>query len=332
MTRTVKIAAMFLALVTALVFPSTSQAQIAVGVSVHIGPPALPVYVQPPCPAPGYIWTPGYWAYGAEGYYWVPGTWVMAPAVGLLWTPGYWGWTGGAYLWHAGYWGPHVGFYGGINYGFGYTGVGFAGGYWRGGVYNYNRSVTNINTTVIHNTYNTTVINNNTTVNRTSFNGGTGGTTARPNAQELSAEREHHTPMTTAQTQHVQEAGKNSALLASANGGHPAIAATPRPGAFHGPGVVAAHSANVSAHTDRPPSPRTNTNANTHGNAASANDRPNPVHENQTQKVPSAAHTSEPHGNAPHPNGAKPPQSHPSHPPEPQSHPGGGHPGGKLGR
>ena len=141
-------------------------------------------------------------------------------------------------MWHAGYWGPHVGFYGGINYGFGYTGVGFAGGFWRGGVYNYNRSVTNINTTVIHNTYNTTVINNNTTVNRTSFNGGTGGTTAQPNAQERAAEREQHTPMTAAQTQHVQEAGKNRALLASANGGHPAIAATQKPGVFHGPGAV----------------------------------------------------------------------------------------------
>ena len=32
----------------------------------------------------------------------------------------------------AGYWGPHVGYYGGVNYGFGYMGVGFAGGAWRG--------------------------------------------------------------------------------------------------------------------------------------------------------------------------------------------------------
>jgi hypothetical protein len=332
MTRTVKIAAMFLVLVAALILPSTSQAQIAVGVSVHIGPPALPVYVQPPCPAAGYVWTPGYWAYGPEGYYWVPGTWVMAPAVGLLWTPGYWGWGGGAYLWHTGYWGPHVGFYGGINYGFGYTGVGFAGGYWRGGVYNYNRSVTNINTTVIHNTYNTTVINNNTTVSRTSFNGGTGGTIAQSNAQERAADREQHTAMTAAQTQHVQEAGKNRALLASANGGHPSIAATQKPGVFHGPGVVAAHSAPVSAHADRPPSARTNTTASTHANTTSTNDKPNSVHTNQTQKEQSASHTSEPHGNSPHPNTAKPPQSHPSHPAESQSHPGGGHPGGKLGR
>ena len=64
-----------------------APAQIAVGMSVHIGPPALPVYEQPICPAAGYIWTPGYWAYGDDGYYWVPGTWVMAPQPGFLWTP-----------------------------------------------------------------------------------------------------------------------------------------------------------------------------------------------------------------------------------------------------
>jgi len=96
-----------------LAVPLISQAALFVGVSVNIAPPALPVYVQPPCPAPGYIWMPGYWAWD-DDYYWVPGTWVMAPAVGVLWTPGYWGWSEGAYLWHAGYWGPHVGFYGGM--------------------------------------------------------------------------------------------------------------------------------------------------------------------------------------------------------------------------
>src|SRR5208283_4400399 len=194
-----------LALLLILAIPTASQAQVAVGISIHVGPPALPVYVQPVIPGPGYLWTPGYWAYGPDGYFWVPGTWVQPPVVGLLWTPGYWGWAGGAYLWHGGYWGPHVGFYGGINYGFGYGGVGFAGGYWRGGVFHYNTAVTNVNTTVIHNTYvNKTVINNNTTVNRTSFNGGTGGVTAQPTAAERAAENEHHTPATSLQTQHEQ--------------------------------------------------------------------------------------------------------------------------------
>src|SRR5580700_6527051 len=73
-----------------LTIATASQAQVAV--SITVAPPALPVYEQPPCPSAGYIWTPGYWAYGPNGYFWVPGTWVMAPQPGFLWTPGYWGW------------------------------------------------------------------------------------------------------------------------------------------------------------------------------------------------------------------------------------------------
>ena len=42
-------------------------------------PPPLPNYTQPPPPADGYIWTPGYWAWGPAGYYWVPGAWVSRP-------------------------------------------------------------------------------------------------------------------------------------------------------------------------------------------------------------------------------------------------------------
>ena len=49
-------------------------------ISVGFAPPALPVYVQPVAPGDGYLWNPGYWAYGPEGYYWVPGVWVRPPA------------------------------------------------------------------------------------------------------------------------------------------------------------------------------------------------------------------------------------------------------------
>ncbi len=170
-------------------------------------PPPLPDNEQPPPPDDGYLWTPGYWAWGGGGYYWVPGTWVQPPRVGVLWTPGYWGFVGGVYAFHAGYWGPHVGFYGGVNYGFGYGGVGFAGGRWVGNSFAYNRSVTNVtNVTVIHNTYNETVVNNVTVNNRVSFNGGAGGIAAQPTAQERAAAAEPHVPPTTAQRQHVQEA------------------------------------------------------------------------------------------------------------------------------
>src|SRR5579871_1298867 len=98
------------------------RAEAAVFVSVTVAPPELPVYEQPAIPGPGYIWSPGYWAWDGQDYYWVPGTWVLAPEPGYLWTPGYWGYEDGVYLWHEGYWGPHVGFYGGVDYGFGYAG------------------------------------------------------------------------------------------------------------------------------------------------------------------------------------------------------------------
>ena len=57
----------------------TASAAFGFGVAITLAPPPLPVYSQPVCPGDGYIWTPGYWAYGPDGYYWVPGTWVIAP-------------------------------------------------------------------------------------------------------------------------------------------------------------------------------------------------------------------------------------------------------------
>jgi WXXGXW repeat (2 copies) len=209
-------------------------ANAGVFISVNIAPPVLPVYVQPPMPAPGYIWTPGYWAWGDDGYYWVPGTWVLAPAVGLLWTPGYWGWAGGAYIWYAGYWGPHVGFYGGVNYGFGYSGVGFHGGYWEGG-----RFVANAGAA------------REFPGNRVCFNGGAGGIVARPTAGEMIAAHERHVDVTRTQLQHQQLASRDESLRASVSGGHPAIAAPRRPGVSSGHATTAATYRNTTASTYR---------------------------------------------------------------------------------
>jgi len=103
---------LLLSLAVVLTVPVVSQAQV-ICVSNVSPPPELPVYEQPPIPAAGFLWIPGYWGSGPNGYFWVPGTWVEPPTVGLLWTPGYWGWRDGIYVWNAGYWGPHVGFYGG---------------------------------------------------------------------------------------------------------------------------------------------------------------------------------------------------------------------------
>jgi hypothetical protein len=222
---------------------SAASAHAGVGIFVNIAPPPIPVYEQPICPGDGYLWTPGYWAWDDDigDYYWVPGTWVLAPEVGFLWTPGYWGWEGGRYRWWDGYWGPHVGFYGGINYGFGYFGLGFEGGRWDGGHFFYNRAVLNVNVEVIHNVYNTTVVHE--TVNRVSYNGGNGGINVRPRPEEEAAARDRHVGPIAAQTQHIQAARGNPQMRASVNMGRPAIAATARPGELSGRGVVPAREA-----------------------------------------------------------------------------------------
>ena len=171
-----------------IISPSYTSAQVSVGISITapIAPPPLVVYEQPPCPADGFLWSPGYWAYGDGGYFWVPGVWVRPPQIGYLWTPPYWAFSNGIYAYHVGYWGPHVGFYGGVNYGYGYSGYGFGGGRWEGGAFRYNTAVVNVNRTVVHNVYvDRTVVVHNTTVvnNRTSYNGGPGGLAARPTAR-----------------------------------------------------------------------------------------------------------------------------------------------------
>lgn len=227
-----------------LILLSLSAASFAqVGIAITIAPPALPVYAQPVCPGVGYIWVPGYWAYDYSygGYYWVPGTWVLAPQVGYLWTPPWWVWSGAAFIFHAGYWGPTVGFYGGINYGFGYFGHGYEGGRWNNGQFFYNRSVNNINVTNIHNVYNVNV--NNVTVNRVSYNGGPGGVVASPTAAAEAAARERHIPPVAAQTEQEKAAAANQQLRATVNHGKPPIAATPRAGTFKGSGVVEAKAA-----------------------------------------------------------------------------------------
>ena len=220
--------------------PPNSRAQ--VGVMITVGPPPLPIYEQPLCPGDGYIWTPGYWAYSDDfdDYYWVPGTWILAPEVGFFWTPGFWSWGGDRFVFYDGYWGPQVGFYGGVNYGFGYFGNGYEGGRWDNGHFFYNRSVNNINANEIHNVYSAVV--NNATESRVSFNGGNGGLTVRPTAQQQAAARERHVPPVAAQTQQMQAARGDEQLRASVNRGKPPIAATARAGDFKG-SIVAAEEA-----------------------------------------------------------------------------------------
>jgi hypothetical protein len=220
---------LILALFAALL-PATSFG--GVFISVGFAPPVLPVYVQPPCPDEGLMWMPGYWAYGPDGYYWVPGAWVPAPYDGALWTPPYWGWQGGLYIFHPGYWGPHVGYYGGVDYGFGYMGVGFVGGMWRGHNFVYNTAVMHVNERAVHNTYvDRTIVQRNTIANtrHVAYSGGPGGLNHPPTASERVAEHDQHMQPTRFQEQHAQAAQSDRNSYARNNGGRPQQAVTAKP-------------------------------------------------------------------------------------------------------
>ena len=208
-----------------VVIPSLAEAQVSIGIDVNFAPPPLPIYEQPPIPAPDYVWLPGYWAWDNDfyDYYWVPGTWAAAPEPGLLWTPAWWGWSDGAYAFHEGYWASQVGFYGGVVYGFGYTGSGYEGGYWQNDHFFYNRSVNNITNVNITTVYEKTVVVNQGA--RASFNG-PDGVTASPTPQQLAVAQERHVPPTPLQTQNVRAAAATPSLHASANHGAPPVAAT----------------------------------------------------------------------------------------------------------
>ena len=224
-------------------FIAPAQAQVDVVISASVPPPALPIYAQPPIPGPGYIWIPGYWAWDGAEYYWVPGYWALPPAAALYWTPGHWAWddADNDYVFYAGYWGPTVGYYGGIDYGYGYTGEGYHGGYWRNRQFFYNKAVNNLGGLRIANVFSQPVPA--AQPGGPGFNGGHGGTTVRPTQQQLAFAREHHIGPTPAQTQHVQLARQTPALRFNQNHGAPAIAATDKPGTFHGPHVIAASGA-----------------------------------------------------------------------------------------
>jgi len=209
--------------------PDDGYAAPTSGNYVDLPPPAIPVYEQPYAPAPDYIWQPGYWAWGSYGYFWVPGTWVEAPQPGYLWTPGYWGWNDGGYSWHDGYWATAVGFYGGVNYGAGYSGYGYDGGRWENNRFDYNTYVTRVNITIVHDVYVDRTVYVNTSTTRTSYNGGPNGLQVRPKPQELAVAKAPHLGMTPVQRQHVVVAAQDRRLLASVNHDRPPVLAVAQP-------------------------------------------------------------------------------------------------------
>jgi len=209
---------------------------------ITTAPPVMPTYDQPYCPGPGYIWIPGYWAWGIPGgYYWVPGVWVFAPRPGYLWTPGYWGFAGGYYGWHQGYWGEHIGYYGGVYYGYGYGGSGYYGGRWNGGVFEYNTSVSRVDNAVVHTTYVDNTVVRNAPETRASYNG-PGGVAAQPTPTEKVAMNEQHLQPTVEQQSHMAVAKSDKTQYASVNNGKPTVTAMNKPGgqAFSPEGHTAA--------------------------------------------------------------------------------------------
>jgi hypothetical protein len=223
------------ALVLALLAPFAAWSQVSL--SVSIAPPPLPIYAQPPVPDDGYIWTPGYWSWDPANhdYNWVPGTWVLPPSVGLLWTPGYWGFASNGYFWHGGYWGDHVGYYGGLNYGYGYTGSGYYGGRWDHGHFRYNQAVNNLPQGRVHNVYSAPVAARPAT--RESFNGGTSRYRTQPTVSERKFQGVPHGAPTTEQVEHEHRAMTMPEQRMSNNHGAPPTAATPHPSGFGEPGV-----------------------------------------------------------------------------------------------
>jgi len=226
-------------LLAAMIFAMVplAHAQISVSVGIELPPPELPVYNQPVIPGDGYIWTPGYWSWNPNenDYYWVPGTWVNAPYVGALWTPGYWGHDGNNYSWNRGYWGDHIGYYGGINYGHGYAGVGYQGGYWDRGSFSYNRTVNNVSNVHVTNVYSSRVTN--VQNSHVSYNGGRGGVQMSASKNEQIINSMPHNQATSRQAEHETQAHTLQDQRMSVNHGAPKVAATPEPGAYNAANV-----------------------------------------------------------------------------------------------
>jgi hypothetical protein len=225
----VKLAALAAALCFAAV-PLASPAQVTIGFTIGQAPPPLPYYTQPELTQPGQVWQPGYWAWGPAGYYWVPGTWVTPPQTGLYWTPGYWGYDNGSYAWNNGYWAPQVGYYGGVNYGYGYYGSGYYGAQWRNNQLFYNTAASLVAAALVPHVY----VNRYGIVERVptrtyySFNG-PGGVIYRPNAREIVVMHERHIAPTVIQVEHARLVSQNRYAYYVVNRGRPAMVTVVRP-------------------------------------------------------------------------------------------------------
>ena len=261
-------------------------------------PPPLPDSEQPTCPQDGYLWTPGYWAWSPGGYYWVPGVWVPPPRVGVLWTPAYWVFEENVYIFHPGYWAPHIGYYGGVNYGFGYFGAGFVGGHWDGNHFAYNRNVSHVDEHLFRNTYSEPVPNS-ARLNRVSYNGGPGGITSVRSAEERAYAAESHIPATQLQRQNTLQAARAPVPLSHTyvkvnvstpgTDHHPA-AATPRPAVYNAPVVATTRNIPAPPPVSQPRPPRATTPPKAPAPAATHASTTTPVRATPTRSLAKPLH------------------------------------------
>jgi WXXGXW repeat (2 copies) len=88
-----------------IVLIASSRAHAGARVFLQIGPPAPLAVVAPVAPAPyGYVWQPGYYAWGGAAYRWVPGVWSRPPFSRAAWVAPRWGYGPRGWSFARGYW------------------------------------------------------------------------------------------------------------------------------------------------------------------------------------------------------------------------------------
>ena len=89
----------------ALLFTGPVASAAKVSFSVGLTPPAPVVETAPPPPAPGSVWTSGYWSWDGAKYVWVPGQYAVPPFPAAVWIGGRWVPHGARWVWTNGHWG-----------------------------------------------------------------------------------------------------------------------------------------------------------------------------------------------------------------------------------
>jgi len=194
----------------------------------HVPPPPRSAVPRAAAlPGDGYLWTHVYWAYDYydQDYYWVPGTWVPAPEVGFFWTPGSGLGRVDGFTFYQCHGGPLWVFYGVINYGFGYFGVGTKVAFGTMAFLPNNTTVNRVNVEVVHNVYNTRVQKPRSTASAITSERGD-QTRARAARKIGPARQRHVAPVRAGSTRACCPLRQDK--WAPSTHGAPAVAATPR--------------------------------------------------------------------------------------------------------